>query len=77
VAIIGKNEAAQNKTFAGITHARSRIQSLLAGRLQSKFCPVLHFHRDEGFKKTLETINLIDQAVSELKKKDSVGQNSG
>ena len=64
----GKDDAAQNKIFAAITHAKSRIQSLLAGKLQRKFCPVLHFHRDEKFKKTLETMKLIDQAVSELKK---------
>jgi len=72
VSIFGKDEAAQNRTFAAITHARRRIQSLVAGKLQSKFCPVLCFHKDEKFKKTLETMKLIDQAVSELEKKDSV-----
>jgi len=51
LSIFGKDEAAQNKTFAAITHARARVQSLLAGRLQSKFCPVLRFYRDEKFKK--------------------------
>ena len=71
LSVFGKDDAAQNKTFAAITHAASRIQSLLAGRLQSKFCPVLRFYRDEEFRKTLETMKLIDQAVSELKKKDS------
>jgi ribosome-binding factor A len=71
ISIFGKNEAGQNKTFAAITHARSRIQSLLAGRLQSKFCPVLSFYRDEKFKKTLEIMKLINQAASELKNKDS------
>lgn len=76
LSIFGADEAAQNKTFIAITHARSRIQSLLAGRMQSKFCPVLHFHRDEKFKKTLETMRLIDQAASEFKKKDSVDQQS-
>ena len=71
ISIFGKNEATQNKTFAAITHARSRIQSLLAGKLQSKFCPVLRFVKDEKFKKTLQTMKLIDQAVGELEKKDS------
>ena len=73
ISILGKDDAAQNRTFAAITHARSRIQSLVAGRVQSKFCPVLGFHKDEKFKKTLETMKLIDQAVSELEEKDSVG----
>jgi ribosome-binding factor A len=72
LSLFGKDEAAQKKTFAAITHARSRIQSLLGRSLHSKFCPVLRFYRDEGFKKTLETMKLIDQAASELKEKDSV-----
>jgi len=71
LSIFGKDDTAQNKTFVAITHAKSRIQSLVAGKLQSKFCPVLHFYKDEKFKKTLETMKLIDEAVSELDKKDS------
>jgi len=68
----GKTDADHSKTFAAIMHAKSYIQSLLADRLQSKFCPVLRFRTDEKFKKTLETMRLIDQAASELKKKDSL-----
>ncbi len=70
VSIFGRDEAAQNRTFEAIIHAKSRIQSLVAGKMQSKFCPILHFYNDEKFKKTLETMKLIDQAVSELKKED-------
>ncbi len=65
LSIFSKDDASQNKTFAAITHARSRIQSLLAGKLQSKFCPVLRFHRDEKFKKALEIMKLINQAANE------------
>jgi len=72
LSIFGSDETAQNKTFVAITHAKSRIQSLLGGKLQCKFCPVLRFHRDEKFKKTMETMKLIDQAVGELKDKDTV-----
>ena len=72
LSIFGKDETSQNKTFAAITHAKSHIQSLLAGRLQRKFCPVLHLQRDEKFKKTMEIMKLIDEATSELEKKDSV-----
>jgi len=71
LSVFSRNPASREKTFAAITHARSRIQSVLAGALQSKFCPVLRFHKDEKFKKTLETMNLIDKAVSELKNNDS------
>ena len=71
LSVFSRNPAAQEKTFAAITHARSRIQSVLAGTMRSKFCPVLRFHKDEKFKKTLETMNLIDKAASELKSNDS------
>lgn len=43
---------------------------MVGGKLQSKFCPVLHIYRDEKFKKTLETMSLIDKAVGELEKRD-------
>lgn len=74
ISIFGGDDAAQNKTFSAIVHARPRIQSLLAAGLKSKFCPVLRFHKDEKFKKTLETMNLIDEAVEGLEKDDSVEQ---
>jgi ribosome-binding factor A len=69
ISVFGSDEAGQNRSFAAIMHAKSRIQSLLAGQVHSKFCPVLHFYKDEKFKKTLETLNLIDQAVKGLKDK--------
>ncbi len=68
ISVLGKNEASQNKTFNAINHASKRIQAFLARRMQSKFCPVLYFKNDENFKKTLETMRLIDQAVAELEK---------
>jgi ribosome-binding factor A len=71
ISVFAGNEADQNKAFAAITHARSRIQSLLASQVQSKFCPVLHFYKDEKFKKTLEILNLIDKATKEFKGEDS------
>lgn len=71
LSIFGADEASQSKTFMAITHAKSRVQSMVAGKLQSKFCPVLHIYRDEKFKKTLETMNLIDKAVGELEKRDT------
>jgi ribosome-binding factor A len=70
ISILGKNCAAEDKTFIAIEHARGRIQSLLADKLRIKFCPVLHLYKDDKFKKTLETIKLIDQAISEMEKKD-------
>lgn len=68
LSIFGKDESSQKRTFSAINHARSRIQGLVAARIQSKFCPVLHFYLDEKFKKTLEIMNLIDKAASEIDK---------
>lgn len=70
LSIFGSNAVAQKKTFIAIEHARTKIQSFLSKKIQSKFCPVLHFHIDEIFKKTIDTINLIDKAVSDLKDKE-------
>ena len=66
LSIFGANETSQNKTFLAINHARTKIQSLLGSRIKSKFCPILHFYMDETFKKTIETMDIINQAVSEL-----------
>ena len=68
ISFLGKDEVAQNKTFTAITHAKSRIQSLISSEIQSKFCPVLHFHSDNQFKKTLETIKLIEKVANDLNK---------
>ena len=70
LSIFGKNDAAQNRIFTAISHAKKRIQSLVAGRMQSKFCPVLHLYMDEKFKKNLEIMKLIEQTVNNQEKKD-------
>ena len=64
ISVLGKDEATQNKTFAAKVHAKSRIQSLISGKIQSKFCPVLHFYNDDKFKKTLETLKLIEKVTN-------------
>jgi len=65
VSIFAASDSKKDRTFEAITHARTRIQSLLAAAMHSKFCPVLRFHRDEQFQKMLETMRLIDQVAGE------------
>jgi ribosome-binding factor A len=72
LSIFGKDEAAHNRTYEAITHAKSRIQSLLSDRLQSKFCPSLRFKMDDKFKKTLEIMKLIDETAREREKDNSI-----
>jgi ribosome-binding factor A len=71
LSILAPDESAKELTFTAITHARTRIQSFLAGALESKFCPVLRFQQDEQFRRTLEVMKLIDQVASERQKKDT------
>ena len=77
ISVFGGNEVLQSKTFIAINHSRTKIQSLLSKRIKSKFCPVLHFHMDEEFKKTVETMRLIDEAASEYKPHDPDEQEKG
>ena len=58
-------------TFDAINGARNRIQSLLAKKIQTRFCPVINLHRDRQFKKTLDTMLLIDKVAGELEIKDA------
>lgn len=74
LSLFGGTEAAQNKTFAAILHARKRIQGVLAEHIQSRFCPIINLHKDENFKKALETMKLIDDLASEFKDKDPIDQ---
>jgi len=67
LSIFGKTEASHKKTFNAIGHAKGRIQSLLANKIKSRFCPALCFRMDEEFKKTLETMSIIDKVAGELK----------
>ena len=71
LSIFAATDIAKDLTFAAITHARSRIQSFLAEAMESKFCPILRFHEDEQFRKTLETMRLIDQVASERRDKEA------
>jgi ribosome-binding factor A len=75
LSIFASNEAGKDKTFTAITHARTRIQSFLADALESKFCPVLRFHVDEQFRKTLDVMRLIDEVAGERRKNET--QNEG
>jgi ribosome-binding factor A len=72
LSVFGGTEKAQNNVFAAIVHAKRRIQMLLAERIQSRFCPVLNIHRDDKFKKALETMKLIDDLARESRDKEAV-----
>jgi ribosome-binding factor A len=74
LSFFGGTEKSQKNAFDAIMHAKKRIQMLLAGRIQSRFCPVLNIHNDEQFKKALETIKILDDLA---KKSQSNTQDKG
>lgn len=71
LSIMGTTDAGRHKTFAAIVHATKYIQELVGRRLRSKFCPTLHFHEDDRLKKTLKTMEIIDEVAREFKETDS------
>lgn len=70
----GGNETDQNKTFAAIEHSRIRIQSFLAGTLECRFCPILRFHKDENFKKTMEAWRILDEEAAKRRENEQKQQ---
>jgi ribosome-binding factor A len=63
LSIFGKDEKTSHLTFTAIEHARPKIQSMLAHRLETRYCPALRFHETDKLKKTIETMKIIDEAA--------------
>jgi ribosome-binding factor A len=74
LSVLGRSPGAENATYAALQGARRRIQGVVAKAVKSKFCPVIQLLKDEKFKKTLETMNLIDQAASEYRHDDGLDE---
>jgi ribosome-binding factor A len=70
LSFFGGTEKSQKNAFDAIMHAKKRIQMLLAERIQSRFTPVLNLHKDEQFKKALETMKILE----ELSKKSQAAE---
>lgn len=75
LSIFSKDEKTSMRTYNAIVHATRRIQSLLASKWHSRYCPTLQFHLDENFKKTLETMRIIDEVSKEHKHAEQQQEN--
>jgi len=64
VSIMG-TAAEQKLCMYGLQHAAGFVQSNLAGRLKTRFTPVVHFLVDEGVKKSIEVTRLINEALAQ------------
>ena len=70
--ILSPDDKARRRTYAAIVHATKHVQTRLGKVMTTKFCPYLEFHEDKKFKKTLDTLNLIDEAAKEYRDDDSL-----
>ena len=69
VSVMGE-PADQRLTLRALQHAAGRIQEIAMKDVSLRHTPVLTFCLDEQFKKTMETLSLIQQAMDEIHQKD-------
>ncbi|MCP4376164.1 MAG: 30S ribosome-binding factor RbfA [bacterium] len=70
ISVLG-DEALQNKTLRALRHAAGHIQEILGKRLALKHTPRLTFEFDKNFHDTLEIYRIIEEAMQEIKDKDT------
>jgi ribosome-binding factor A len=73
VSVVGE-PADQRKALQALRHAAGHMQKEMMNRIQLRNTPVLNFVLDENFKKTLQTLQLIQQAMDEIKHNDELRQ---
>src|SRR6516165_1240558 len=64
VSVMGTQQE-QQLCMHGLRHAAGFIQSKLAGRLQTRFTPVITFVLDQGVKKSIEMTRLINETLAQ------------
>ncbi len=69
VSVMG-TPAQQRKTVNALKHAAGHLQELLGREISLRHTPVLTIEMDRQFKKTLQTLELIQQAMDEIHEKD-------
>jgi len=73
VSVMG-SEGEQRRTLAALRHAAGHIQELMMRQMSLRHTPVLSFELDVQFKKTLETLQLIDRAMEDIRRKEAARQ---
>ena len=70
VSVMGE-PADQRRCVEALSHAAGHIQELISPGITLRNMPILSFHMDEQFKKTMETLSLIQQAMDEIHEKEA------
>ncbi len=59
------DEKTQRLTLQGLESARGFLQAKFAERVQMRYTPILHFHLDQGVKRSIEASRLLREVLAE------------
>jgi ribosome-binding factor A len=62
VSVMGDDKT-QRLTIKGLESARGFLQAKLAERVQIRYTPILHFHLDQGVKRSIEASRLLREVL--------------
>lgn len=71
VSVLG-TEAEQRRTLRALGHAAGHFQDLMMREISLRSTPALNFVIDVNFKKTLQTLEIIQHAMEEIRQKDEL-----
>ena len=63
------DEAALRNTIRALDHAAGRFQETMMQKMRLRVTPMLSFHADKTLRKTIKTLELIQQAMDEIDQK--------
>jgi ribosome-binding factor A len=70
VSVMG-DERMQQLSMRGLESARGFLQAKIAERVQLRYTPILHFHLDQGVKRSIEASRLLREVLAEPSTSDS------
>lgn len=70
ISVIGP-EAKQRTALRALSHAAGHIQELMGRQIKLRHTPILSFVLDKSFKTTVHTMELIQQAMEEIRQKEN------
>jgi ribosome-binding factor A len=76
VSVMGSQKE-QDLCMHGLRNAAGYIQSKLAGRLKTRFTPMVQFSLDQGVKKSIEVARLINEALAQSAPAGTIGPADG
>jgi ribosome-binding factor A len=68
ISVIGSDGDART-TVRALNHASGKIQEVMMRKIRLRHTPQLRFEVDDKFRKTLETFELIEKAMREIREK--------